>query len=265
VRLAWVPAFGEMASGVGPTDDWRFSDCGYTRGLNCCSTAYAANPGNPHAMVADCDCIVRKLVRVEMAGSSPATCGRGLHPAMTMLMSQSFRCLVLLVFRNKRMIHRCGSARGFTLFEMMVVLVILAMAMTVVPSIMAGLEGSRLRAASDNLVARLRETRSEALRRYLIAELVLDTRKRTYATPAARGVQTAAIRRRCRRSQASEPGAAGWYCAHSLRSRRHGNRGADFPAAWWQLGRHRCGLADRAGAPRWIVPTIAESRGSGYL
>ena len=79
--------------------------------------------------------------------------------------------------------------QGFTLFEMMVVLVILAMAMTVVPSIMAGLDGSRLRAASDNLVARLRETRSEALRRYGVAELVLDTRKRTYATPAARGVQ----------------------------------------------------------------------------
>jgi general secretion pathway protein H len=79
--------------------------------------------------------------------------------------------------------------QGFTLFEMMVVLVILAMAMTVAPSIMAGLDGSRLRAASDNLVARLRETRSEALRRYGVAELVLDTRKRTYATPAARGVQ----------------------------------------------------------------------------
>jgi general secretion pathway protein H len=83
--------------------------------------------------------------------------------------------------------HR--ATQGFTLFEMMVVLVILAMAMTVVPSITAGLDGSRLRAASDNLVARLRETRSEALRRYGIAELVLDTRKRTYATPAARGIQ----------------------------------------------------------------------------
>jgi general secretion pathway protein H len=79
--------------------------------------------------------------------------------------------------------------QGFSLFEMMVVLVILAMAMTVVPSIMAGLEGSRLRAASDNLVARLRETRSEALRRYAVAELVLDTRRRTYATPAVREVQ----------------------------------------------------------------------------
>src|ERR1700742_3518739 len=83
--------------------------------------------------------------------------------------------------------HR--PSQGFTLFEMMVVLVILAMAMTLVPSIMAGLDGSRLRAASDNLVARLRETRSEALRRYGVAELVLDTRRRSYATPAARGNQ----------------------------------------------------------------------------
>jgi general secretion pathway protein H len=81
------------------------------------------------------------------------------------------------------------STQGFTLFEMMIVLVILAMAMTVVPSIMAGLQGSRLRAASDNLVARLRETRGEALRRGLVTELVLDPAKRTYAMPTAADAQ----------------------------------------------------------------------------
>jgi general secretion pathway protein H len=105
--------------------------------------------------------------------------------------SSRHECNIATIFPTahhwKRPYHQ--PTQGFTLFEMMVVLVILAMAMTVVPSIMAGLDGSRLRAASDNLVARLRETRSEALRRYGIAELVLDTRKRTYATPAARGVQ----------------------------------------------------------------------------
>jgi general secretion pathway protein H len=81
------------------------------------------------------------------------------------------------------------STQGFTLFEMMIVLVILAMAMTVAPSIMAGLQGSRLRAASDNFVARLRETRNEALRRGSVAEMVLDPVRRTYATPTATEVQ----------------------------------------------------------------------------
>jgi general secretion pathway protein H len=81
------------------------------------------------------------------------------------------------------------STQGFTLFEMMIVLVILAMAMTVAPSIMAGLQGSRLRAASDKLVARLRETRGEALRRGSVVEIVLDPARRTYAMPTATEVQ----------------------------------------------------------------------------
>jgi general secretion pathway protein H len=76
---------------------------------------------------------------------------------------------------------------GFSLFEMMIVLAILAMAMTLAPSIIAGLDGSRLRAASDDLMARLRETRNQALRRGSMAELVLDTSKLLYATPVQPG------------------------------------------------------------------------------
>jgi type II secretion system protein H len=77
--------------------------------------------------------------------------------------------------------------QGFTLFEMMIVLAILAMAMTVVPSIVAGLDGSKLRAASDDLMARLRETRDQALRRGAMAELVLDTSKLQYSIPSGQG------------------------------------------------------------------------------
>jgi type II secretion system protein H len=77
---------------------------------------------------------------------------------------------------------------GFTLFEMMIVLVILGLAMSVAPSIMAGLQGSRLRAASDELVWRLRETRNEAIRRGTTTEFVLDLSKRTYANTTGGGV-----------------------------------------------------------------------------
>ena len=83
--------------------------------------------------------------------------------------------------------HGRPAPQGFTLFEMMVVLVILAMTMTVAPSIMAGLVGSRLRSASDNLIAQLRETRSQALRRGVPTEFVFDLAKHTYATATAPG------------------------------------------------------------------------------
>jgi prepilin-type N-terminal cleavage/methylation domain-containing protein len=90
---------------------------------------------------------------------------------------------------NRSRQSRCTdpTERGFTIFEMMVVLVIIAMAMTVAPSILAGLEGSRLRAASDELIARLRETRGQAVRRGAATELVLDLTKRTYAMPTEAG------------------------------------------------------------------------------
>lgn len=74
--------------------------------------------------------------------------------------------------------------RGFSILEMIVVLAIVGMAMTVVPAIMAGLEGSRLRAASDELVWRLREARNEAMRGNGASELVLNLADRTYATTA---------------------------------------------------------------------------------
>jgi general secretion pathway protein H len=74
--------------------------------------------------------------------------------------------------------------RGFTILEMMVVLAIVGMAMMVAPGIIAGLEGSRLRAAADELVWRLRETRNEAIRSDAATELVLNPADRTYAIGA---------------------------------------------------------------------------------
>ncbi len=77
--------------------------------------------------------------------------------------------------------------RGFTIFEMLIVLVIVAMAMTLAPSIMAGLQGGRLRAASDELVWRLREARNEATRRGAESEMVIDPARQSFATTAEPG------------------------------------------------------------------------------
>ena len=52
---------------------------------------------------------------------------------------------------------RCDA--GFTIIEMLVVLTILGLAMAVTPAILAGLDNNRLRAASLELVASMREAR----------------------------------------------------------------------------------------------------------
>lgn len=81
---------------------------------------------------------------------------------------------------------------GFTIIEMMVVLSILAIAMSVAPAIMAGLAGARLRAATDELIAELRETRAQAMRRDATAELVLDLPQRRYARSGRPGTHSLA-------------------------------------------------------------------------
>jgi prepilin-type N-terminal cleavage/methylation domain-containing protein len=79
---------------------------------------------------------------------------------------------------------QAGSSgdRGFTIFEMLVVLIILAMTMTLAPSVMTGLQGGKLRAASDELVWRLRETRNDAARRGATTEMVLNLSERVFST-----------------------------------------------------------------------------------
>ena len=70
---------------------------------------------------------------------------------------------------------------GFTMIETMVVLAIMAMAFTIAPAIIAGLAGGKLRAASDALVAELRDARGQALRRNVPVELILDLTRRRYS------------------------------------------------------------------------------------
>ena len=82
------------------------------------------------------------------------------------------------------------SAEGFTIIEMLVALGIIGMAMTIAPAIISGLEGSRLRAAADELVAQLREARDQAIRRGAPVELVFDLAKRSYMIPNAPEVQS---------------------------------------------------------------------------
>ena len=63
----------------------------------------------------------------------------------------------------------------------MVVLAIMAMAMTIAPAIVSGLGGGRLRAAADQLTAELRGARGQALRRNAPVELTFDMTKRGYS------------------------------------------------------------------------------------
>ena len=74
---------------------------------------------------------------------------------------------------------------GFTIIEMMIVLVIIAMAMTIAPAIVSGLAGGRLRAAADELVAQLR---GQAIRRNAPTELTLDLAKVGYSAPGDAGL-----------------------------------------------------------------------------
>jgi general secretion pathway protein H len=84
----------------------------------------------------------------------------------------------------------CGHpAAGFTIIEMMVVLAIVGIAMTIAPAIISGLAGGRLRAAADELVVQLRETRAQALRRSAPTDLVLDLDKRAYQGPGNVGAR----------------------------------------------------------------------------
>lgn len=69
---------------------------------------------------------------------------------------------------------------GFTLIEMLVVLVIIAIAMAAVPTILGGLPGARLRAAADEMAGLLRELHSEAIGSRTTMELILDPAMRVY-------------------------------------------------------------------------------------
>jgi general secretion pathway protein H len=75
-----------------------------------------------------------------------------------------------------------NPARGFTLIEMLVVLLIVGMALTAVPALLGSLPGARLRAAADDMAGTLRTLRSAAVQSGAGTALLLDPATRSYAT-----------------------------------------------------------------------------------
>ncbi len=85
----------------------------------------------------------------------------------------------------------CGRrARGFTLIELIVVLMLVALVITVAAvSLTRGLSGAKVRAAGQDLVAALRYTRAQAIVTHKQQALELDVEKRSYTAPKRKEVQ----------------------------------------------------------------------------
>jgi general secretion pathway protein H len=80
-----------------------------------------------------------------------------------------------------------SSAAGFTLLEMLVVIVILALATAVaMPMLARPSDGVRLRATGRDLINALRLTRAMAIARNAEVALTIDVDKRTFASAAIR-------------------------------------------------------------------------------
>lgn len=85
---------------------------------------------------------------------------------------------------------RHARARGFTLVEIIAVVALIALAATVVAvSVGSGLAGARVRAASKDLVAALRFTRSQAIVKREPQALTLDVEGRAYEVPGRERVE----------------------------------------------------------------------------
>ncbi len=82
-----------------------------------------------------------------------------------------------------------GRARGFTLIELIAVIVLLAIAMTVVTiSFSKSLQSAKIRAASRDLVAALRYTRGQAIVKGRQEVLLLDLDTNSYTPPDKKAV-----------------------------------------------------------------------------
>ena len=80
-------------------------------------------------------------------------------------------------------------ARGFTLLEMVVVLMLAAILLTVVAvNLTQGLSGAKVRAAGRDLVAALRYTRGQAIVSRREQTLDVDLEARTYTAPRREAV-----------------------------------------------------------------------------
>lgn len=84
---------------------------------------------------------------------------------------------------------RALRTRGFTLIELMAVILLLAIAMTIVSmSFSKSLQSARIRAASRDLVAALRYTRGQAIVKGKSQALVLDLDNNSYTAPGKKAV-----------------------------------------------------------------------------
>jgi general secretion pathway protein H len=80
--------------------------------------------------------------------------------------------------------------RGFTLVEIIAVVALIALAVTLVGvSVGTGLEGARVRAASKELAAALRFTRTQAIVKRESQVLIVDVENRTYTAPGRAPVE----------------------------------------------------------------------------
>jgi len=75
-------------------------------------------------------------------------------------------------------------ARGFTLIEIVAVIMLIALALTVISvSIGSGLSGARVSAASKELVAAMRHTRGQAIVKREAQVFTVDLERRRYQAP----------------------------------------------------------------------------------
>jgi general secretion pathway protein H len=86
----------------------------------------------------------------------------------------------------KRRVRPCadGGAPGFTLLEVLVVLVIIAMATTLAAMVLSGgLDGMRLRSSSKEIAAQLRYTRTQAIATGQPQRFTIDPRGHRWQGP----------------------------------------------------------------------------------
>ncbi|WP_300622326.1 GspH/FimT family pseudopilin [Dokdonella sp.] len=83
-----------------------------------------------------------------------------------------------------------GRAGGFTLIELMAVIVLIAIALTAVTfSFSKSLQSAKIRGASRDLVAALRYTRGQAIVKGKQEVLLLDLDSKSYTAPGKRAVK----------------------------------------------------------------------------
>jgi general secretion pathway protein H len=94
------------------------------------------------------------------------------------------------VVTHTRRVPRRVAVRGFTLVEIMVVLMLVALLVTVAAvSLGQGLSGTKVRAASRDLVAALRYTRGQAIVSQSEQVLEVDLENFTYTAPKRDAVE----------------------------------------------------------------------------